>query len=172
MGPDCGKRESKTIWIYGAMYQDVWMIIIVIQLIVTAICLMHEGLGVLLQCNRTLVIQFLYLPFSAFLGMYWVDQQVFGFSCKVLWKNPNKLVGQPNSFLAHGCRRAAVHPGITVIVHSGRRLKYETRRGSSHTRKAPISPSRISLVQTVSFGQAQGHRGKKWIKHLEVGGSY
>ena len=31
------------------MYQDVWMIIIVTQLIVTATCLMHEDLGVLLQ---------------------------------------------------------------------------------------------------------------------------
>ena len=129
----------------------------VIQLIVTAICLMHEGLGVPLQSNRTSVTQFLCPPFSAFLG-------VFRFSCKMLWKNPNKLVGQPNSFLAHGCRKAAVHPGITVTVRSGRRLKYETRRGSSHTRKAPISPGRISLVQTGSFGQAQGHRGKKMNK--------
>lgn len=82
------------------MYQDIWIIIIVIQLIVTAICLMHEGLGVLLQCNRTLVTQFLYPPFSALLGMYWVDQQVcLGFPVRCYGKTQTNLLVNPTAFL-------------------------------------------------------------------------
>ena len=42
-------------------------------------------------------LQFLFYLNLGFVLLYWVGQKVYlGFSCNILWKNPNELFGQPN----------------------------------------------------------------------------
>ena len=158
---------------YRAMYQDIWIIIIVIQLIVTAICLMHEGLGVLLQCNRTLVTQFLCPPFSAFLGMYWVDQQAcLGFPVRCYGKTQTNLLVNPTAFLL-------MVAGGLLYIQASQSWFIQGEGWSTKREEAAATPGKHPFHQVVflwsklcHLAKPKGTEAKKWIKHLEIGGSY